>query len=101
MGSRPRRKPPTQPASLSLQLPQTLRRSPPTARRRTMYRAPHHNPPILKLFRGGTNAIKSRVETGLGRENTHLSTLNEEPERHGARATGPAHAGLPPHLLGI
>ncbi|KAJ1184109.1 hypothetical protein NDU88_000919, partial [Pleurodeles waltl] len=37
----------------------------------------------------------------LGRETTHLSTLNEEPGHHGARATGPAHAGLPPHLPGI
>ncbi|KAJ1113736.1 hypothetical protein NDU88_001978 [Pleurodeles waltl] len=65
-----------------------------------MYRPPHHNPPIRQFFRGGTNAIKSTAETEHRRETTHLSTL-KEPGRYGDRVTGPAHAGLPPHLPGI
>ncbi|KAJ1189457.1 hypothetical protein NDU88_006202 [Pleurodeles waltl] len=65
-----------------------------------MYHPPHYNPPIHQLFWGGTNAIKSTAETVFGRESTHLSTLNEEPGHHGARAAGPADAGLPPHLPG-
>ncbi|KAJ1101358.1 hypothetical protein NDU88_006426 [Pleurodeles waltl] len=63
-----------------------------------MYCPPHDNPPD---FWSGTNAIKSTAETEHRRETTHLSTLNEEPGRHGARVTGPAHAGPPPHLPGI
>ncbi|KAJ1090679.1 hypothetical protein NDU88_003808 [Pleurodeles waltl] len=43
-----------------------------------MYRPPHHNLPVLQLFWGGTNAIKSTAETVFGKETTNLSTKNQD-----------------------
>ncbi|KAJ1218859.1 hypothetical protein NDU88_006431 [Pleurodeles waltl] len=65
-----------------------------------MYRPQHYNTPICQLFRGGTNAIKSTAETVHRRETTHLSTLKEEPQRHGARAALFPNAGVPSHTPG-
>ncbi|KAJ1214092.1 hypothetical protein NDU88_001719 [Pleurodeles waltl] len=99
MESRPWRKPPTKTDTLTLRPPrrykQTARRSPPTDRRRTMYRPQYHNLPIRHLFRGGFTTNKNTAETGLRRENAHLYTPHEEPERHGTRAADPAS----PYLL--
>ncbi|KAJ1117479.1 hypothetical protein NDU88_005679 [Pleurodeles waltl] len=60
-----------------------------------MYHTLYYDTPIRHLYRGGTNAIKSTAETVFTRETTHLSTLKEEPRRHGARIAHISNAGLP------
>ncbi|KAJ1201303.1 hypothetical protein NDU88_005116 [Pleurodeles waltl] len=68
---RPWRKPPTKTDTLTLRPPQrykqTAQRSPPTDRRRTMYRPHYYDRPIRHLFRGRFTADKNTAETGMSK----------------------------------
>ncbi|KAJ1170400.1 hypothetical protein NDU88_002277 [Pleurodeles waltl] len=60
-----------------------------------MFRPLYSDTPIHHLFRGGTNDIKSLVETLHRRETAHLWTFKEEPRHHGARIACVPHDLLP------
>ncbi|KAJ1104271.1 hypothetical protein NDU88_001683 [Pleurodeles waltl] len=65
-----------------------------------MYRPHYYKPPVCHLFRGGYTVKKKTAETGLGRENAHLNTSQEEPGRHGTGTLDSSSHYLPAPLPG-